>query len=370
MSVGRLGRLARLSVVATLATPAAARAAPMGHGVEPVAVLALASDLDDDFAQKTLTNAVRQAVLDGPQYALSGDSPPLVATAAELKCKLGGRDSLLPDERSFDDACLKKLARRLDVRRVFWGFVTAREGKPVVRLHLWQQGQGDRVASLPYDPTQRDRIAERLYKKLVTPTAVGDVALSGAGAGELFVDGRPAGPYADSIELTLETGLHDLELRRGGRTIAWTRVRIEPGGRSEARLAPVAETAPPSNPPPALPRDPPPVTIRPRLSAWPWVLGGAAAAGLTASGVFWALRLDAKSELRRACADGTCPDRERATLDRGERYTALAGVSLGIGIAAGVGLGAYLLTSRRARPVAGVVVPLPGGGAVGVAGAF
>jgi hypothetical protein len=359
--------LALASLVA--ATPA--QAAPMGPGVETARVLSFHTDRELEVASKTMTNVLRQRVVDGEPFALNALSATLIETALDAKCPLKGlgRPVAAADEKVFDAPCLKRMGAKLGAKNFFWGLVYTEGGTTFVRLHLWRDGI-DRAATLPYDAEQRDRIADRLYRKVVTPNAVGDLKVVGASAGELVVDGRPVGSYVSGLELTLETGEHLLEVRDGQRVIARGRGRVEPGGRSETTLMPVAEPAPTVSSPPALPRDPPLVVVSPRPSAWPWVLGGTAAVGLTASGIFWALRSDVKSDLRRACADGTCPDRERASVDRGERYAALAGVSLGIGLAAGVGLGAYLLTPRRARPVAGVVVPLPGGGALGVAGAF
>jgi hypothetical protein len=58
-------------------------------------------------------------VLDGPDDAPNGLSPPLVLTAAELGCKSGGSGGLLPDERAFDGARIKKLGRHLDARTFF-----------------------------------------------------------------------------------------------------------------------------------------------------------------------------------------------------------------------------------------------------------
>jgi hypothetical protein len=346
-----------------------ALAAPMGAGVEAVGVLSLEADRASDLAAKTMSNALRQAVLDAPEYTLHGENSSLIVTAVELKCPLG-KGGLLPDERVFDDACLRKVGKFLGLRRFFWGYVTtARGDDTIVRLHFWQQGQPDRVTALPYDAAARDRIAMRLYRKLVTPEKVGDLALSGAAQGELVVDGQSQGSYAPGVELTLFAGEHAVEVRQGPRVVARASARVEPGGRAEAKLEPVAEPAP--SPPSRLPTESSPIVVRPKASAWPWALGGAAAAGLAGAGVFWALRSGVRSDLERGCFEGNCPEYRDDDLRRGELYSTLAGVSLGVGLAAGAGLAAYLLTPRRARPMAGVVVvPTPGGGVAGLAGAF
>jgi hypothetical protein len=365
-----------LALTLTPLTPEAL-AAPMGLGVEAAQVLDLHADLGNDVAAKTLTNALRQRVLESKEFTLNSESSSLFSAAREAKCPLKhwARPVVLANERAFDEKCLRRIGEQFRTRQFFWGFVYIEGPRAFVRLHVWQEGKGDRAATLPYDAAQPDRLADRLYKKLVTPTAVGDLVLAGAVAGEIFVDGKPTGPYADGVELTLETGLHEVEVRDGQHVVARARVRVEPGGRSEAKLTRLAE--PPQAPTwPASPSgrpfaEPPAVVVRPRASAWPWVLGGATGAGLAGAGAFWALRSGVRSDLERGCFGNDCPEYRRDDVQRGDLYATLAGVSLGVGLAAGAGLAAYLLTPRRARPVSGVVVvPAPGGAVAGFSGAF
>jgi hypothetical protein len=360
------GRVLRLLLALGLAAPRAL-AAPMGAGVEPVTVLTLEAELEFDFAAKTFTNALREQVLDAPEYTIGGESPLLYLVAREAKCPLKIARGEPVGERAFDEPCLRKIAKHLSIKRFFWGFVAAKGGRPVVRLHLWQEGRPGRSASLPYNPDQRARVAERLYRKLVRPTAVGDLVLTGGPSGELFVDGKPAGAYVDGTELTLETGEHVLEVRDGPRVLSRGRTLILPGERSESRMTHVA---PPEPPPPQPPyHDPPPITVRPKASAWPWVLGGAAAAGFVGAGTLFALRQGERSDLRATCAGVACPEVERDVVERADLYGTLSVVSLGVGLAAGAGLATYLMTKRAPR-VAGGVAPLAGGAAVSVGGWF
>ncbi|HEU4406895.1 MAG TPA: hypothetical protein VFS43_16630 [Polyangiaceae bacterium] len=356
-------RRAALLLAFTLAAPAPARSAPMGRGVEPVGVFALESDRAGDHAAKTLTNALRQQILDAPEYTLGGESPPLIPTAHDLRCPIK-----TADERPFDEACLRKLGKFLGVARFFWGFVGADGGRLVVRLHLWQEGRPGRSASLPYDAAARERVVARLYHKLVTPDRVGDLALAGAFEGDLVVDGRPQGAYAPGVELTLVAGEHEIEVRQGLKVVARARARVEVGGRAEARLEPVAEPTP--TPPPRLPTEPPPVVIRPRASAWPWALGGATLVGFAGAGVFYALRQDELRGLERSCYGRACTPDQQSAVDRADRYGTLSVASLGVGLAAGAGLATYLIMARREPRVVGGFVPIAGGGAVSIGGHF
>jgi hypothetical protein len=361
---------ARRAALLALALGLAGRhadAAPMGVGVEAVGVLSLEADRDSDLAAKTLTNVLRQAVLDAPEYTLRDDNVSLLLTAIDVKCPLGGR-GMLPDERAFDEACLRKVSKALGMGRFFWGYVTNHAGSTRVSLHFWQQGQGDRAVALPYDAAERERLAGRLYRKLVTPEKVGDVVVAGAFQGELVVDDKAQGAYAPGAELTLPAGEHDVEVRQGPRVVARGRARVAARGQAEVTLEAVAASA--TTAPIGPVNEPPRVTIRPKASAWPWVLGGTAAVGLAGAGVFWGLRSGEASDLSKACVEKLCPEREGDTVDRARTWTALSAVSLGVGVAAGIGLAAYLLTPRRAPPVAGIVVPLPGGVAASLSGAF
>jgi hypothetical protein len=353
-----------------------ADAAPMGAGVEAIGVLSLESDRDSDFAAKTLTNALRQVVLDAPEYTLRDENVSLLLTALELKCPLGG-GGMLPDEGAFDEACLRKVSKALGLRRFFWGYVTAGAGGTRVRLHFWQQGQPERTATLPYEPAARDRLAERLYRKLVTPERVGDLAVAGSFEGELWVDGRSAGAFAPGAELTLTAGEHTIEVHKGPRVVARTRARVVVGERAGATLEAVAP-GPPA--PPSKFNEPPPVTIRPKASAWPWVLGGVGGAGLASAGTFFLLWRGAQNDLEDACSPGkNCRD-HKADIDRSRLYSTLSLVSLGVGLGASVGF-SFALRARRPTTTAttsasaaprlwGSVQPVGGGAAAFVTGSF
>ncbi|HEU4536179.1 MAG TPA: hypothetical protein VFS00_18775 [Polyangiaceae bacterium] len=351
---------------ALLAAPA--HAAPMGPGTEPVTVLALEADRAGDLAAKTITNALRQAVLDAPEFTIGGVSPALVATAYDAKCQLKGWNGLSPDDRAFDEPCLRKIGKHLGVARFFWGVVAGRDGRLTVRLHFWQPGQPDRAAELPYDDARRDRVVERLYRKLVTPDKVGDVTVSGRAEGELFVDGRSAGPYAAGDELTLPVGEHELEVRQVSRVASRGRASVTPAGRTEARLDAVVTPATPTARPPD--HDPPPIVVRPKASAWPWILGGTAAVGFVGAGAFWALRGAALDDLSAVCQGRACPADRQDAIGRADRHGAFAALSLGVGLSAGAGLATYLLLSGRPPRVVGAMIPVAGGAAAALGGTF
>jgi hypothetical protein len=75
----------------------------------------------------------------------------------------------------------------------------------------------------------------------------------------------------------------------------------------------------------------------------PFIIGGVGVASLAASGVFFILRQGAISELEDACgSEGSdCDSRHESIAERGQLYSVLAPITLGVGIA-GVGAGTVL----------------------------
>ena len=81
----------------------------------------------------------------------------------------------------------------------------------------------------------------------------------------------------------------------------------------------------------------------------PWVIGGVGVAGLIGAGTFYALRAGAKSDLEEGCRGDTCPASLEDTQKKGELYSTLSVVSLGVGVV-GIGVATYLLVSAPASP--------------------
>ncbi|HEU4410097.1 MAG TPA: hypothetical protein VFS43_32885 [Polyangiaceae bacterium] len=376
---GRRARLAAtFALAAALLWPSAARAAPDKPLVETV-VLGLEAEVSNETAARSLTNALRQQVLDSEDYALRGESPSLVIKAGEAKCPLRRlkRPLHAGSDRVFDGPCLRRLGALLGTRRFFWGHFYNDGGRAVVKLHLWREGEPDRAVTLPDDEAARGRLAQRLYRKLTAPDKVGDITLtSGASLdGELFVDGRPYGLFASKAELTLPVGEHTLEVRQGGKPSARVRARVVAGRPYEVRLYPVTEAAPRPVARPVEVR-PAPVASSPR-TPWIWALGGVGAVGLIGAGAFFALYQGEQSGLGDACApDKSCRGQQDA-IDRSRLYSALSLVSLGV--AAGAGAGAYIVWRAPRREATGAafaprawagVGPIGGGAAAFVRGEF
>jgi hypothetical protein len=75
----------------------------------------------------------------------------------------------------------------------------------------------------------------------------------------------------------------------------------------------------------------------------PWVVGGVGVASLAASGIFFALRQGAISDLDSACPSRTnCPPELEGTANSGRTYSTLSVVTLAVGVV-GVGAGVTLL---------------------------
>src|SRR5687767_6611443 len=105
----RASGLACLALGLTL-TPVAL-SAPMGFGVEAAQVLDLHADLGNDVAAKTMTNALRQRVLESKEFTLNGESQLLFSAAREAKCPLKhwARPMVAANDRAFDEGCLRRI---------------------------------------------------------------------------------------------------------------------------------------------------------------------------------------------------------------------------------------------------------------------
>lgn len=122
----------------------------------------------------------------------------------------------------------------------------------------------------------------------------------------------------------------------------------------EPAAAPTSSSPSPAPAPPptktSLP-EPEPDTApaaKPASSAAPWIVGGVGVASLVASGVFYSLRQSEEKKLDDGCLGRTCPDTLQSAQSRGQTYSALAGVTLGVGIA-GVAASALMLLGRSSE---------------------
>ncbi len=371
MKAPRLG-VVGLGLAFLLCRPAPAAGAPVGKGVM-VVVLGLESEDAHDVAAQTLTNELRQVVVESSEHTLSLSNPALIFAAGGVKCDLGpfarryGPDS----DRGIDGGCERSMATRLGAKQMLWGHLYEAGGALRVKVHYFREGTPDRIETLAYDASAPKRVARRLYLKLTAPEAVGDVRVTGdesLGSAELFVDGKAEGPFAPGLDLTLPPGDHAIEARREGKALARAKARVTARQAVDVRLEAVEAVRSNVNPFEGF-RNPPPIDTTPR-GAWKRPAGfvalGVGAAGVLGAGAFFALRRGEESDLDDLCRGRAgCPAEAREALDRSNRWATLSLVSFGIG-AAGVGVGAFLLlTAPRSNAAASTVrlgaVPVAGG---------
>jgi hypothetical protein len=369
------------ALLVPLLIAAPAKAAPVGTGA-PLAVLGLEAERAHDVEAQTLTNELRQVVVESAGHSLYVSNPALLLAAGRVKCDLVpfGRRYGPETDRGIDAGCERSMVARLGIGQMLWGHVYDEGSVVRVKLHSFREGKPGRVETLAYDTAAPKRLARRFYLKLMAPESSGDVRLVGEASfegAELWVDGKAEGPYAASLELTLPTGEHTFELRREGRTVGQAKASVVAEKTSEVRLAFVPRI---NLDPTEGFRDPPPVPQTPRRSALPWVFGGVGIAGLGGAAIFFALRRGEQNDLERVCPENTCHSSQRDATDRAALYGTLSLASLGVG-AVGVGLATYTWLRTPRAYAAGVakpstfvgvsVTPLIGGGAsASVAGRF
>ncbi len=231
-------------MLATRSAPTSA--APVGAGVM-VVVLGLESEDAHDVAAQTLTNELRQVVVESSGHTLSLSNPALILAAGRAKCDLApfGRRYGPETDRGIDTSCQRSLATRLGTQQMLWGHLYEEGGVLRAKVHYFREGKSEHVETLDYDASAPKRVARRLYLKLTMPEGSGDVRLGGdgtLGGSELWVDGKAEGPYAPGLELTLSTGEHVFEARREGRAVGRVKALVVAGKTSEVRLAFVPRT--------------------------------------------------------------------------------------------------------------------------------
>ena len=281
-----------MALALALASPPAS-AAPIGPTTEALPVVPLEAGIEGDWAAKLVTGALRDVVLRSAEYTVMDGVVPFAALRVQAKCVVNdprhGPSEV--GDLSVDEACLKRIARRLGAKRFLWGHVygyAAEGAAPIVKMHLWREGEPDRSMFLPFHPQAVERMAERIYRHLVIPEKTADVMLVTEKPvdGELFIDGQQRGPYEPRLELSLFPGEHTLEVRRDNKVLVAARVRVElaPERIQGVTLAPLEPSPGPLTPPPSRPPtgETPPPSASSTRATWGWVALGVGAASFGA----------------------------------------------------------------------------------------
>jgi len=185
-----------------------------------------------------------------------------------------------------------------------------------------------------------DELRGRIPKIIVTRGANADTA-------SITLDGVTLGDRVLGKPMNVDPGPHVITARATGFESFRVNVRV---GESETKTVKVelhaSELPPP--PPPIVP--PKPATAAPSHTA-AYVIGGIGVLALGSAGAMYALRQSTINKLDREC-NPKCPLSLKDTKDRGETYTLLGNIGLGVGVA-GVGIGAILLLSGGSEPATG-----------------
>jgi hypothetical protein len=187
---------------------------------------------------------------------------------------------------------------------------------------------------------------------------------AGSEGSQVMLDGVKIGEEKFGTPLPVDPGDHVLRVILPDAPAFEKNIHLESGESAEIELVPPASASeePPAVPPPTAE---PVREAAPESSLAPWIVGGAGIASLAASGVFFALRGAAVSDLEAECVEGTCPESLRGRADEAKTYATLAGVTLGVGLAAVGVAGIWLYTEKRDATAEARRVPRVGVGLSG-----
>lgn len=195
----------------------------------------------------------------------------------------------------------------------------------------------------------------------------------------IWLDDEQLNPAQLGTALPLLPGRHRVELRDGAHRVLQSRVVVlEAAQRKGLTLAPSSYSAAPT----AVSREPEPAPERRRAAAMPqpaarpqsrplrnasYASGGIAVGALTASLVFGAFSLQAKSTVSKHCDQRWCDPTGFDAAQRGARFVMLADVALVVGGVAALTSASLFWADERER----IAISLaPGGASLGYLSAF
>jgi hypothetical protein len=180
---------------------------------------------------------------------------------------------------------------------------------------------------------------------------------SGAESAAVALDGISLGDQVIGTPMPTDPGPHTLEATAPGFKAFRQSVRVAEQQSETVEIVLEALPAPPVGGP-----DGSPTHVSGRSPVYGYIIGGIGIASLGASGVFFGLRASKISDLDKACPNNQCATHAHDDdIKAGKLYTAIADVTLAVGVAA-VASGAILvLTSGPSGEPSAALAPAPGG---------
>jgi hypothetical protein len=231
-------------------------------------------------------------------------------------------------------------------------------------IQRWKEANPASVASSPTFAQAVDSAQQELGPLMARiPKLNVKIVQVQSEAVEIYVAGRRLPPALVGVDVPVDPGTHDIEVRRPGQQTIVRQVTLVESRReamtisldvkpAEPPIAPVKQVAP--APPPA-----PPNQDSSSNDMLGFVLLGTGAAGVAVGVLTGIAALGQKSELDEVCTPG-CPASEAETLDSYRLNRTLSYVGFGIGIAGAAAGGYVLLSGTKQDPELALGVT-PGG---------
>lgn len=218
--------LACAALASLLVGTASAEGAEPGPDTAPINVIAVQTSSADSQAE-ALTRTLRKGVRSLPGWSLSEGDYSLEVLTIDLKC--GDRP---------DDACQNRIGDQIKADRYIWSILEKKGPNVQGEVNLWVRGKGSTRVPVSYSANLTEagddalvQIVNDALAKLTGGPPTGALHLkASAAAGQLVVDGRPAGDFTGGEgTFAVPIGSHTITVKARGYADGIARASVKLG---------------------------------------------------------------------------------------------------------------------------------------------
>jgi O-acetyl-ADP-ribose deacetylase (regulator of RNase III) len=214
-------------MAALFVATASAEAAAPGPDTAPINVIAVQTSSADSQAE-ALTRALRTAVRGLPGWSLGDGDYSLEVLTLDMKCS----------DRP-DGACQDRIGAQIKAERYIWALLEKNGPDVQGEINLWVRGKGSSSVPISYSANITEagddalvQIVNAAVAKLTGGPPAGALHLkASAPAGQLLIDGRPAGDFTGGeATFLVPIGTHTITVKARGYADGVAQTSVNLGG--------------------------------------------------------------------------------------------------------------------------------------------